>query len=162
MPSSSSSLDPTSLEKETNSAAGRRGELRVGELVIVEADRGRDLGRVTHGNISTADVEAWQRSQAEAAAVAALQGHPINGGGGGGGASREEDGAVVGGNVGMKELMPKSTMRERVRRIRGLLSFPPTLRLLQAKQADEMKALQLCQSKVRQKKLPMEVVDVEY
>lgn len=27
---------------------------------------------------------------------------------------------------------------------------------------DEMKALQLCQSKVRAKKLPMEVVDAEY
>lgn len=27
---------------------------------------------------------------------------------------------------------------------------------------DEMKALQLCQSKVKQKKLPMEVVDAEY
>jgi cell fate regulator YaaT (PSP1 superfamily) len=27
---------------------------------------------------------------------------------------------------------------------------------------DELKALQLCQSKVRAKKLPMEVVDAEY
>jgi len=27
---------------------------------------------------------------------------------------------------------------------------------------DEVKALQLCQSKVRQKKLPMEVIDAEY
>lgn len=35
-------------------------------------------------------------------------------------------------------------------------------RQLQAKTADEAKALQLCQSKVRQKKLPMEVVDAEY
>ena len=30
------------------------------------------------------------------------------------------------------------------------------------KSQDEMKALQLCQTKVRQKKLPMEVVDAEY
>jgi hypothetical protein len=35
-------------------------------------------------------------------------------------------------------------------------------RLLLAKIQDEMKALQLCQSKVRQKKLPMEVIDAEY
>jgi len=27
---------------------------------------------------------------------------------------------------------------------------------------DELKALQLCQNKVRQKKLPMDVVDAEY
>ena len=30
------------------------------------------------------------------------------------------------------------------------------------KMQDEVKALQLCQNKVRQKKLPMEVVDAEY
>jgi cell fate regulator YaaT (PSP1 superfamily) len=35
-------------------------------------------------------------------------------------------------------------------------------RLLLAKSQDEAKALQLCQSKVRQKKLPMEVIDAEY
>ena len=35
-------------------------------------------------------------------------------------------------------------------------------RLLAAKIQDEMKALQLCQTKVRQKKLPMEVIDAEY
>jgi len=73
------------------------GELRVGELVIVEADRGRDLGRVTHGNISTADVEAWQRQQAEQAAIAALQGQDEVGGAGGSGGKTN----------GIKELMPK-------------------------------------------------------
>lgn len=31
-----------------------------------------------------------------------------------------------------------------------------------AKTHDEMKALQLCQSKVKAKKLPMEVIDAEY
>jgi cell fate regulator YaaT (PSP1 superfamily) len=31
-----------------------------------------------------------------------------------------------------------------------------------AKIQDEVKALQLCQTKVRQKKLPMEVIDAEY
>jgi cell fate regulator YaaT (PSP1 superfamily) len=33
---------------------------------------------------------------------------------------------------------------------------------LLAKMQDEVKALQLCQQKVRQKKLPMEVIDAEY
>ena len=37
-----------------------------------------------------------------------------------------------------------------------------SLRLLVAKMQDEVKALQLCQTKVRQKKLPMEVIDAEY
>lgn len=35
-------------------------------------------------------------------------------------------------------------------------------RHLVTKIQDEMRALQLCQSKVRQKKLPMEVIDAEY
>jgi hypothetical protein len=35
-------------------------------------------------------------------------------------------------------------------------------RPLAAKNQDELKALQLCQSKVRAKKLPMEVIDAEY
>ena len=35
-------------------------------------------------------------------------------------------------------------------------------RPLAVKIQDEMKALQLCQSKVRAKKLPMEVIDAEY
>ena len=34
--------------------------------------------------------------------------------------------------------------------------------LLQTKLQDEAKALALCQTKVRQKKLPMEVIDAEY
>ena len=36
------------------------------------------------------------------------------------------------------------------------------IRLLVSKIQDEVKALQLCQSKVRAKKLPMEVIDAEY
>ena len=34
--------------------------------------------------------------------------------------------------------------------------------MLMSKLQDEVKALQLCQSKVRAKKLPMEVIDAEY
>lgn len=34
--------------------------------------------------------------------------------------------------------------------------------MMDQKLQDELKALQLCQQKVRQKKLPMEVVDAEY
>lgn len=37
-----------------------------------------------------------------------------------------------------------------------------SVRLLAAKAQDEAKALQLCQGKVRAKKLPMEVVEAEY
>jgi hypothetical protein len=39
---------------------------------------------------------------------------------------------------------------------------PAEASVLAAKMSDELKALQLCQSKVRVKKLPMEVIDAEY
>lgn len=40
--------------------------------------------------------------------------------------------------------------------------FATFCRLLATKMEDETKALQLCQNKVRAKKLPMEVIDAEY
>ena len=40
--------------------------LRVGDLVIVEADRGKDLGKVVNDSITAAEVEAFQRQQAAA------------------------------------------------------------------------------------------------
>lgn len=41
--------------------------LRVGDLVIVEADRGRDLGKIVNDTITAAEVEAFQRTQLAAA-----------------------------------------------------------------------------------------------
>ena len=39
-------------------------EIRVGDLVIVEADRGRDLGTVVNDTITLREVEAFQKAQA--------------------------------------------------------------------------------------------------
>ncbi|KAF9508027.1 hypothetical protein BS47DRAFT_1303298 [Hydnum rufescens UP504] len=116
-------------------------DLRTGDLVIVEADRGRDLGRVINDSITPADVEAYQRQQAENAALQQSQGQ-----------SQEEGGGAATKSA-TKELMPKRIYSK---------AHPQDTQLLASKTADEMKALQLCQSKVRQKKLPMEVVDAEY
>ena len=38
-------------------------DIRVGDLVIVEADRGKDLGKVVNDTITLAEVEAFQRQQ---------------------------------------------------------------------------------------------------
>lgn len=40
-------------------------EIRVGDLVIVEADRGKDLGKVINDTITLEEVEAFQREQKE-------------------------------------------------------------------------------------------------
>lgn len=39
-------------------------EIRVGDLVIVEADRGKDLGKVVNDTITLREVEAFQKAQA--------------------------------------------------------------------------------------------------
>jgi len=113
-------------------------ELRAGDIVIVEADRGRDLGKIAAAHVSHAQVEALQQRQAAAAAG----GEPPSPGGVGGG-----------GGGGKRDINPK--------RIYGKAS-PSDLGSMLAKSQDEAKALALCQSKVKQKKLPMEVVDAEY
>lgn len=43
--------------------------VRTGDLVIVEADRGKDLGKVVNDSITIAEVEAFQRQQAAANAA---------------------------------------------------------------------------------------------
>ncbi|PFH46890.1 hypothetical protein AMATHDRAFT_7296 [Amanita thiersii Skay4041] len=129
-------------------------DVRVGDLVIVEADRGKDLGKVVNDTITVAEVDAWQRQQQqERAAVAAV------GMGGGDGAPPTSPGASVGMGVvggvggGKKEISPKQIYAK---------AGPQDTQILATKTQDEHKALQLCQSKVRAKKLPMEVVDAEY
>ncbi|KAI0063245.1 PSP1-domain-containing protein [Artomyces pyxidatus] len=114
-------------------------DIRVGDLVIVEADRGKDLGKVVNDTITLAEVEAFQKQQ-QARAGYGEQGVPLSPGG-----------TPMGGSK--KEINPKL--------IYGKAGAQDT-QLLVTKIQDEVKALQLCQSKVRQKKLPMEVIDAEY
>ncbi|TEB11596.1 PSP1-domain-containing protein [Coprinellus micaceus] len=118
-------------------------DIKVGDIVIVEADRGKDLGKVVNDTITLGEVEAYQKSQAEKAAAAA-------GFGGGSDQPTSPGGATPGSK---KEINPKM--------IYGKAS-PQDTQLLAQKLGDEQKALQLCQSKVRAKKLPMEVIDAEY
>ncbi|KAG9223365.1 hypothetical protein CCMSSC00406_0009256 [Pleurotus cornucopiae] len=111
-------------------------DVRVGDLVIVEADRGKDLGKVINDSITLAEVEAFQKQQM---AMSFSDGQPTSPGGGQ--------------PVGKKEINPKMIYAK---------AQQQDAHLLVTKLQDEMKALQLCQSKVRAKKLPMEVVDAEY
>ncbi|CDO70944.1 hypothetical protein BN946_scf184829.g53 [Trametes cinnabarina] len=116
-------------------------DIRVGDLVIVEADRGKDLGKVINDTITLAEVEAFQKQQKLMsmghADVHGVPTSPTSGGGGG----------------GVKDINPKM--------IYGKAQHRDT-QSLAAKAQDEAKALELCRNKVRQKKLPMEVIDAEY
>jgi hypothetical protein len=125
-------------------------DIRVGDLVIVEADRGKDLGKVVNDRITLDEVEAFQRIQAEKAAAAGMggQGEPTSPGGPNAG---QGDGS--GASHTKKDINPKMIYGK---------AGPQDVQLYATKTQDEIKALQLCQSKVRAKKLPMEVIDAEY
>ena len=100
--------------------------VKKGDLVIVEADRGKDLGKVVNDSITPLQVQQLQQQQAEIMPEL----HRAN-----------------------RELHPKRIYR---------LAQPGEVAMLVNKSQDELKALQYCQSKVRLRKLPMEVVDAEY
>ncbi|CAG8648305.1 26747_t:CDS:2, partial [Racocetra persica] len=100
--------------------------VKKGDLVIVEADRGKDLGKVTNDSIMPHQVQLLQQQHADSMS----DGHRMN-----------------------KEIHPKRIYR---------LAQPAEVTMLVTKSQDEAKAMLVCQTKVRQKKLPMEVVDAEY
>ncbi|KAJ7250185.1 PSP1 C-terminal conserved region-domain-containing protein [Mycena haematopus] len=112
--------------------------IRVGDLVIVEADRGKDLGKVVNDTITLGEVEAFWAGQQR---FGSGQSPPTSPGG------------ADGGTGAKKEIAPKMIYGK---------AGAGDAQLLVAKMQDELKALALCQTKVRAKKLPMEVVDAEY
>lgn len=62
-------------------------DIKIGDLVIVEADRGKDLGTIVNDTITIGQVEEWQRLQQEKAASNAMATAAAVGFGGGGGGS---------------------------------------------------------------------------
>lgn len=111
-------------------------KVKVGDLVIVEADRGEDLGKVTI-EISVDKLKQLM--------MPGPRGSP------------DKDSDILtpelAALVHSKEIVPKRIHR---------LAQPADLKLLQAKAQEEAIAMVRCQSRIRQKKLPMEVVDAEY
>lgn len=105
-------------------------DIKTGDLVIVEADRGKDLGRVVNDTITISEVEDWQRQQAEnagggssgspgasaamnaAAAAAAAIGFGLDAAPGspttpGGSAAVTQQGGLSGQSQSKKEINPK-------------------------------------------------------
>ena len=72
-------------------------DIRVGDLVIVEADRGKDLGKVVNDSITLKEVEEFQKEQL--ARVGFGDGQPLSPGGTGGGQAQ--------GAAAKKEINPK-------------------------------------------------------
>ncbi|KAI8371066.1 hypothetical protein BD560DRAFT_454372 [Blakeslea trispora] len=105
-------------------------------LVIVEADRGRDLGKVTMENISREQLEYFYTQ---------LKNHNHS--------EDQEEPIEKNKKYSPTEMYIKRIFRQ---------ARPDEITLLMAKGQDESKALMVCQSKIKQKKLNMQVVDAEY
>lgn len=103
------------------------------DLVIVEADRGRDLGKITMENITRHQLEIFYSQ---------LKNNNNQN------PSTEEKKKYLPNEIYVKCIFRQARSDE--------------ITLLMAKGQDEAKALMVCQSKIKQKKLNMQVVDAEY
>lgn len=108
-------------------------QLHLDDLVIVEADRGKDLGKITSGILTIDQVLLQLQLQQQQV----LQ-------------QMEEDDTEI-----------KRTYEFYVKRIYRLAG-PSDTNLLQTKDQDEQRALSVCLQKIKARKLSMEVVDAEY
>lgn len=121
-------------------------QLRQGDLVIVEADRGKDIGKF-YRSCSLDEVHQFQQRLVEMA-LGQLA-HPQSGGvTSGGGAPNAAALARM-----TKEFQPKKIFAK---------AGPGDTHMLLAKAQDEVKALALVRNKVAQKGLAMEVCDAEW
>lgn len=106
--------------------------VHLNDLVIVEADRGKDLGKVAMEHL-----EPHQVSQMHAQKQQQQQQQ-----------QQQED----------HETEPTEVHVKRIYR----QALPEEASALMLKSQDEQRALAVCQQKTKQRKLPMEVVDAEY
>ncbi|KAI8646475.1 PSP1 C-terminal conserved region-domain-containing protein [Parasitella parasitica] len=107
--------------------------LKENDLVIVEADRGKDLGKIIMENIS--------RQQLEKFYCQLKNNNSQN-------STTEEKKTYLPNEIYVKCIFRQARSDE--------------ITLLMAKGQDEAKVLMICQSKIKQKKLNMQVVDAEY
>lgn len=117
---------------------------QLGDLVIVEGDRGKDLGKVAANTLTIDQVILLE--QKKQAQLQQLENNDKD--------KDKEDGEA--------NNTPAKAQREiHIKRI-FRLAAPDEINLLLVKGQDEHKSLVVCQQKTKQRKLPMEVVDAEY
>ncbi|KAK9470207.1 PSP1-domain-containing protein, partial [Dipodascopsis tothii] len=113
-----------------------------GDLVIVDADRGKDLGKVTHENVSVEDARQLKIQQHQEQQAALQQ------------SSDPANSTAKTENVNMVNILqPKQIIR---------FAQPNEIQQLFVKRADEEKAMKICVSKVEERGMAMQVRDAEY
>lgn len=130
-------------------AKEKKLDLQVKDYVIVDGDRGTDLGMVSKVNVTEAEARALtaQLQRELAAATAANQN--------GMGANAMEAIAAAASQVNERDVtIPKKFIHRLA--VRGEIDG------LQMKMQDEAQAKQVCEMKVQQRNLQMDILDVEY
>lgn len=128
-------------------------KLQKGDLVVVEADRGKDLGKCLT-SCTLEEVRDFQMHQVESA-LGQLAANA------GGGATIGGVGTLPPDQQPSAAAIARMTKEIHPKKIYGLAS-PADVALLAVKAADEQKALNVCRAKVIQHQLPMEVTDAEF
>lgn len=126
--------------------------VQINDMVIVDADRGRDLGKIVQTNVSfeQAGMLKWQQHLEQ---QAALQTPSDATGSSSNGAAFSSGTGGNGNSGGPNVITPKQILR---------YAQPNEIQQISSKQGDEDAALKTCKAKVQEKKLQMEVLDAEY
>ncbi|KAI8344108.1 PSP1 C-terminal conserved region-domain-containing protein [Chlamydoabsidia padenii] len=144
---------------------------RIGDLVIIEADRGRDLGKVI--NVLTANdiMKNQNRPQQSRHLDAPVTSNDpptngtaddnVEGNNDTGNSLANGNDSVCGGSPLTSGGETTGAQKCHVKRLYRLANSEEKLSLT-TKLLDEKKALMVCQAKIKQKELPMQVVDAEY
>ncbi|KAJ2756459.1 hypothetical protein IWQ56_006336 [Coemansia nantahalensis] len=127
-----------------------RGKYGRGTHVLVEADRGVDLGVIKEQLATAEAVRSFSSALTDTAAAS---------GGGGGGGSAGGDAEATDGKAGDGTASAKDVFVKRIFRVADQQEVAD---MLGNKIRDEQNALHLCQAKVQQRKLAMRVTDAEF
>ena len=120
-------------------------KLRIGDLVLVEADRGKDLGKVATNILTVNQVLLLQQSQQQQQQE---QQHNNNSNRLNIDEEKTDDKKFAATDSHVKRIYRQAT--------------PDEVSLLLNKEQDEQRALTVCLQKIKNRKLPMEVVDAEF
>ncbi|KAK4056980.1 hypothetical protein OIO90_001880 [Microbotryomycetes sp. JL221] len=126
-------------------------QLKQGDLVIVEADRGRDVGKFFKP-CTLDEVQAFQQRLVEMALGQLATAGQLGGG---------QHSSPIGQPPPNAAALARMTKEFQPKKLYGKAS-PSDTQMLLSKAQDEVKALALIRSKVAQKNLPMEVCDAEW
>ena len=140
-------------------------QVHEGDLVIVEADRGTDLGAVSHANVTWEQARCYKEHYAEEhyklLMIFSMQAR--NGGPNVVNPNGLQSGSAVGGmgppgqhpghEASHNDLKPKMIRRK---------ANPHEILAIQEKEGNEAKAKRVCQQKVQEHGLHMEILDAEF